>query len=232
MFVETVFVSMQQLLLGLALCFFGFRLFVVLLPMFSFFAGFLITAQAMQELFGGGFLATISSWVFSLVIGILCAVAAYFFYYMAVAVLAAAVGFELGVGLMAGLGVAAGFVLFIVGAIVAAALCVAVLLLNVPKAFIVVLSALAGAGMILTGILLALGRISLTALTWGPVGAYIRESWFWSLGFLAIAAAGVAVQLLVPTGYIRQPYAEASTSSHAPASASPETRERGAEPAA
>ncbi len=48
---------------------------------------------------------------------------AYLFYYAAVVILAATVGFEIGVGFMSGLGVTSGFLHFIVGLIVAAILC-------------------------------------------------------------------------------------------------------------
>ncbi|HEX8033717.1 MAG TPA: DUF4203 domain-containing protein [Ktedonobacterales bacterium] len=216
MFFQIVFVSLLEIVLGVGLCFAGFRLFTILLPLFGFFAGFLVTAQAIQELFGGGFLATISSWVFAFIVGAFCAVAAYFFYYAAIAVLAATVGYELGVGLMAGLGVSSGVLQFLVGLAVAAVLTVAVILLNLPKVFIVVLTALAGASMILTGVLLALGRVPLTALNWGLVGAFIRDSWFWSFVYLALAAAGVAAQLLLPEEYTLAPYSQEQMVPHAP----------------
>jgi hypothetical protein len=228
MFFQVVFVSLLQCLIGLGLCFAGFRLFVILLPVFGFFAGFLVTAQAIQELFGGGFLATVSSWVFGFVVGVLLALVAYFFYYGAVVVLAVTVGYEFGVGIIAGLGVNSGFVQFIVGAVVALALAVAVVFLNLPRIIIVVLSALAGAGMILTGTLLALGRVSLVDLNLGFVGAFIRDSWLWSLVYLAIVAFGIAVQLFLPEDYALEPYSQASMSLHAPV---PTLPPRAAEPA-
>jgi Domain of unknown function (DUF4203) len=164
MFIQIVFVSLLQLVLGLLLCFAGFRLFVLVLPVFSFFAGFLVTAQAIQQLFGGGFLATTSSWVFGFVIGVLCAVAAYFVYYAAIAILAVTAGYELGVGLMTGLGVNSSFLLFLIGLIVAVAVVAAAIVINLPKVLIVALTAEAGASLIVTGILLALGKVSLAAL--------------------------------------------------------------------
>lgn len=227
MFFQIVFVALLQCLIGLALCFAGFRLFVILLPVFGFFAGFLVTAQAIQEVFGGRFLATASSWVFGFVVGALCALVAYLFYYGAVVVLAATVGYEFGVGIMAGLGVNSGFVHFVVGVVVAAVLTIAVIFLNLPQVFIVVLSALAGAGMILTGTLLALGRVSLTDLNLGLVGAFIRDSWLWSLVYLAIVGFGIAVQLLLPEDYVVEPYRQERMSLHHPLPTMPP---RGAEP--
>ncbi|MGH2515634.1 MAG: DUF4203 domain-containing protein, partial [Ktedonobacterales bacterium] len=216
MFFQIVFVSVLALLLGLVVCFAGYRLFVILLPVWGFFAGFLVTAQAIQELFGGGFLATISSWVFGFVIGVLFAVAAYFFYYAAIAVLAATIGYELGVGLMTGLNVSSGFLQFIVGLGVAVALTAAVILLNLPKVFIIVLTAFAGSSMILTGILLALGRVPLSALHWGLVGAFVQTSWFWSLVYIAIVAVGIVVQMLLPEVYSVSPYGLEQSSLQAP----------------
>ena len=216
MFVQIVFASLLLLLLGLGLCFAGFRLFVILLPMFGFFAGFLVTAQAIQELFGGGFLSTASSWVFGIIIGVVCAVAAYFFYYAAVAVLAATVRFEFGVGIVAGLGVSSGVLQFIVGLVVAAVLTATVILLNLPQVFIVVLTALAGASMILTGVLLTLGRVSLATLSLGVVGAFIRDSWFWWLAYLTLVVVGVAAQMLLPEEYIWTPYSRERMGSYTP----------------
>ncbi len=206
MFVQTVTVSLFALLLGLVLCFAGFRFFVLLLPVWAFFAGFLVTAQAIQELFGRGFLATTSGWVFGFVVGVICAIIAYLYYYAAVVVLAASAGYEFGVGVLSGLGVSLGFVLFLAGVVVAAIVIAAVIFFNLPRALIIALTAWVGASLILTGILLALGQFSLTALSWGLLGDFIRASWFWSLVFLAIAAAGVVVQLFFPEKYMPTPY--------------------------
>ena len=104
MFFQIVFASLLQILIGLALCFAGFRVFVLILPLFGFFAGFLVTAQAIQELFGGGFLATTSSWVFGLVVGAVFAVASFLFYYAAIVILAGTVGSRLAVGSCRGWG--------------------------------------------------------------------------------------------------------------------------------
>jgi len=228
MFFQTIFVAMLALLLGLAVCFAGFRLFVILLPIWAFFAGFGVTAQAIQDLFGGGFLATVASWAFALVVAILFAVAAYFFYYAAVVLLAAIVGYEIGGGIVAALGMSSGFLHFIVGLVLALALSVAVVFFNLPRVFIIVLTALAGAEMIMTGVLLALNRVSLSDLQWGDVGAFLRSSWFWGLAYLAIAGAGVAVQLLLPHAYSMKPYWEDQGTFEAP---TPETSHLPAAPA-
>lgn len=197
MFIQVIFTALVQIVLGLALCFAGYRVFVLALPVFGFFGGFIVTAGAIQELFGGGFLATASGWVFGFVVGICCALLAYFFYTAAIIILAAVFGFEVGIGIVAGLGGNPGFLMFIVGLVLAAAFAAVVIFLEIPRMFIVALTALVGSTMILTGILLAVGRIPLASMQWGVVGAFIRDSWFWSFAYLVIAAAGMVAQLIV-----------------------------------
>jgi len=60
-------------LFGALLCFFGYRLFLVLLPIWGFFFGLVLGAQSMQAIFGTGFLAEITSWVVGFVVGVLFA---------------------------------------------------------------------------------------------------------------------------------------------------------------
>lgn len=117
MFFQSVTLSLFALVLGLILCFAGFRFFVLLLPLLAFLASFLVTAQTIQELFSGGFLATMGSWVFGFVVGIAFA-------------LVASVGYELGVGIMSGVGVSSGWLLFGGGVVLAAAEVAAVIFLN------------------------------------------------------------------------------------------------------
>jgi hypothetical protein len=221
MFFQTVIVAILALTLGVATSFAGFRLFVILLPIWGFFAGFTATAQAIQQLFGGGFLATVSSWVVALGVGALFALFAYLFYYAAVVVLAATVGFELGAGLMAGFGVSSGVFQFVVGLAIALALCVAIVVLNLPKAIIIVLTALGGASMILTGVLLAFGSIKLTSLEVGIVGAFVRSSVFWLLVYVAIALVGMVAQFMAPDAYRLKPYSVEQATFQAPTPGAP-----------
>jgi len=88
------------------------------------------------------------------------------------------------------------------------ALAAAVVLLNLPKVLIMALTAFAGASMIVSGILVALGQIPIAALSSGVVGSLIRLSWFWTLVCLVVAAVGFAIQILMPSAYQVTPYGE------------------------
>lgn len=191
---ETFLIGLLTFLVGAAFCLAGYRLFLILLPIWGFFVGFSIGASAMVALFGGGFLATVSSWLVGIVIGLVFAVLSYLFYYFAVIVLGASVGYLIGTGFMTLIGVQPGFVSFIVGVAVAAVLATLVMLLNAPKLLLIVLSALGGAATVVAGFLLMLGLIPLEAVRYGIVGAMIQGSWFWLLVWIVVACVGVVVQ--------------------------------------
>jgi Domain of unknown function (DUF4203) len=191
---ETFLIGLLALVVGAAFCLAGYRFLLFLLPIWGFFAGFSIGASAIVALFGGGFLSTTSSWLVGIVVGLIFAVLSYLFYYAAVVVLGVAVGYLIGTGFMALLGFQPGFFTFIVGVVVAAILGAAVVLLNAPKLLLIVLSALGGAATLVAGLLMILGQIPLGALRYGMVGAVVRESWFWSLVWIAAACIGLVVQ--------------------------------------
>ncbi|MGD9093119.1 MAG: hypothetical protein PVF74_09725, partial [Anaerolineales bacterium] len=79
-------------LLGLAVCFFGYRLFLVMLPIWGFFAGLWLGAATVMWLFGEGFLATVTGLVVGFVVGLVLAVLSYLFYIVGVALVATFLG--------------------------------------------------------------------------------------------------------------------------------------------
>lgn len=191
---ETFLIGLFALVVGAAFWLAGYRFILFLLPIWGFFAGFSIGASAMVDLFGGGFLSTTTSWLVGFAVGLIFAILSYLFYYLAVTILGAAVGYMLGTGFMALLGINPGFLSFVVGVLVAAVLAGLVLLLNVPKLLLIVLSAMGGAATMIAGLLLMLGQIPLDALQYGIVGSVIKDSWLWLLTWLVASAIGVVIQ--------------------------------------
>ena len=83
---------------GVLLAFFGYRLFLVLLPIWGFFFGFLLGAETVQWLFNGtGLLVDVTGWVVGLVVGAIFAVLSYLFYIAAVAIIAGSLGYFIAV---------------------------------------------------------------------------------------------------------------------------------------
>jgi predicted outer membrane lipoprotein len=156
---EIFCMSMIALLVGLIIAFNGYRLFLVLLPIWGFFFGFGLGAQTIQALFGGGFLATTTSWVVGFVVALVFAVLSYLFYMVAVALFAGSIGYALGVGLMGLIGFQMGFVAWIVGIILAVIVAGVVILFNIQKWVIILLTALGGAGVIIGTFLMVFGVV-------------------------------------------------------------------------
>jgi hypothetical protein len=197
MFLQTILVSLIAILLGLALSLGGYRFFMILLPLWAFFAGFSSTATAITGFWGTAFLTTAVSWVVGILVGLLFAALAYLFYYAAIIILGGIVGYQLGVGFMTWIGFKLGFITMLVALALAIIFAFCAWYLKVPKLVIIILTSLAGAASLLAGVFLAFGTISLADLQWGAVGAVVRQSWWWTLVYLALALLGVAAQWLL-----------------------------------
>jgi hypothetical protein len=127
----------------------------------------------------------------------------------------------LGIGVMAGLGFNEGFVTFLVGLLLGLALVAVAIYLHFPKVLILILTSLAGAELLLGGIFLAFGRITLTGLRFGAVGAMLQDSWFWGLLYLAIAAVGFAVQWRSTQSFVVEEYSSENPFASAGSSEAP-----------
>jgi hypothetical protein len=198
MSLEGFLLGIIALAVGAAFTFYGFKFFLILLPLWAFVAGFAAGAQAMSVLFGDGFLATVLGWVIGFVTGAAFAIISYLWYWAAVVLLGIAVGYQLGVGLMALIDVT-GFLSIAVGVIVGVVFAVGTIVLGVPRALVVVLTALGGAATVVAGALLIIGRIQVEQLNTGIVGAVIYDNVLWLLAFAVVAALGIIWQYRTPS---------------------------------
>jgi hypothetical protein len=198
MSLEGFLLGIIALAVGAAFTFYGFKFFLILLPLWAFVAGFAAGAQAMSVLFGDGFLATVLGWVIGFVTGAAFAVISYLWYWAAVVLLGIAVGYQLGVGMMALISVT-GFLSIAVGVIVGVVFAIGTIVLGVPRALVVVLTALGGAATVVAGALLIIGRIQTEDLGTGLVGAVIYDNVFWLLAFAVVAALGIIWQYRTPS---------------------------------
>jgi len=194
---SVIIAGLLAILIGVAFCFLGYRLFLVLLPILGFFAGLWLGAEAITLLFGTGFLATTTGIVVGIIFGLILAVLSYFFYYAGVIIIAAIIGYALGSGLMMAIGFDAGFISALVGIITAVVVAGVAILFNLQKYVIIILTSLGGANAILLGILLFLGRVSLDSITTArdTIQPVMQDSWFWALAWVVIAAFGIYIQV-------------------------------------
>ena len=131
-------------LFGLLMAFFGYRLFLLLLPIWGFFFGLALGADTIQGCSGDGFLTTITSWVVGFVVGAVFAVLSYLFYLFAVAVIAGSAGYVVTAAVLYGLGMSPGFLVWIIAMIVAVVAIFVTFRFNLQKWVIIIATAILG----------------------------------------------------------------------------------------
>jgi hypothetical protein len=188
--------TIVALLFATALIFGGYRFFLFLLPIWGFFFGFGIGAQAVQALFSDGLFATVTSWVVGFVVAIIFALASYFFYAAAIAIVAGALGYMLGVGIMDLFGLnGLSLITFIVAIVLAVAMIVVTFRFNLQKYVIIAATAIGGAALAIGTIMMGVSGVSLIQLFEHPVRLLWQTSPFMAIVFVLLAIAGIAVQI-------------------------------------
>ncbi len=195
------------LLFGLVLAFAGYRLFLVLLPIWGFFFGFGLGAQAIQALFGQAFLATITSWVVGFIVAAVFAVLAYLFYIAAVAILSFSLGYSATVGVLTALGLPllGGFVAWLVAVVVGVILALVVLRFNIQKIVIELATAFLGAGAIVGVFVLLFGGPAAQIMQ-NPVQYVLKSSPFWLIVFVVLGVVGFVLQMMHNRSWEAQTY--------------------------
>jgi Domain of unknown function (DUF4203) len=192
------------MLFGLAVCFVGYRFFIILLPIWGFFFGLAFGAQTMQALFGTGAFATVTSWVVGFIVGGVFAVLSYLFYAVAVAVIAGSLGYALTVGLLTGIGMNMNFIVWVIGMAVAIALIFVTFRFNLQKWVIVVATAVLGAATIAGTIGLMFNPAA--SMLENPVKAVLATSPLLAILAIVLAIAGIVVQARSTSMYAVESY--------------------------
>jgi hypothetical protein len=187
-------VSLIALFFGFVMAFSGYRFFLFLLPIWGFFFGFSVGAQAIQAIFGTAFLSDVTSWIVGFIVAVIFAILSYLFYFIAVGILAGSFGYAIGAGLMMAIGFDMGFLVWIVGLAVGLVFAAGVLLLNIQKLVIICATALLGAAAIVGTFLFLFGALPTSRLVANPVAVALRTSPLWMITYLLVAVLGIIVQ--------------------------------------
>jgi hypothetical protein len=198
--------TMIALILGLVICFGGYRLFLVLLPIWGFFFGFALGAQTLQAVFGVGFLSTVTSWVVGFFVGAIFGLLAYLFYAVAVALAAGALGYALGAGFMNLIGLDWGLLVWVVGIVVAIVAVVVTFYFDLQKYVIIAATAIGGAGLIVGTLIFGIGGMALAKFFENPIRMALQDRPIWTIIFLVLAAAGIALQIVATRAWEIEPY--------------------------
>jgi hypothetical protein len=196
MSLEGFVIGIIGILLGAAFAFAGLRWFMLLLPLWGAFTGFMVGSGATATLLNEGFLASVIGIVVGIIVAIVFALLSWFYWWGAITVIAGVLGFEVAQWLMVVIGFdASGFVTTVIAVIAGVALAVVALFLNAPKYVAIILTAFAGAAWLTAGVALVFGVIKPDELNGGALVAIYTEGWLWIGIWAVVAAAGIVAQI-------------------------------------
>ena len=180
------------ILFGLALTFLGYRLFLILLPIWGFFFGLTFGAQAVQAIFGDAFLATVTSWVIGFMAGAFFAVLSYLFFAFAVGVIAFSIGYSVIAAIWAALGLDFGLIAWLIAVVAGVVMILLTLRFRLAKLVIEIGTAVLGAGAVFASILLMF--VPATRVMENPVRAALDQSVLLLILFVVLAVVGFVFQ--------------------------------------
>lgn len=197
-----VFVALVAVAVGLVVCFFGYRIFRLLLPFLGFFVGLIVGAQVVASIFGEGFLASIIGIVAGLVVGLLFGALAYVWWWLGVVLVFGGMGYALGAAIFPAIGIDVGIFNFVLGLAAAAVFAIIAIVLRMPKLIVVAVTGLWGSGAVIAGWLVFVNELQPEDLGFGAVDAVVSQSVFWLIVFFAVGVVGMAFQLATTQEYV------------------------------
>ncbi|MFN2136196.1 MAG: hypothetical protein ACK2UK_09595 [Candidatus Promineifilaceae bacterium] len=191
-----ILAAVLALALGIAFCFLGIRTFLVFLPVWAFFAGFWLGALVTNFTLQQGFLGTVNGILAGFILGTVFAIVAYLKFPLGIALVTGAFAAAVVNGVLQVLGLAPGIAIAV--AVLAAAVVAvwAIFRFQWDRILIMAITALGGASLLLLAPMLLLERVTLSQLqaSGSAIAPIVADSWWWLLAWLALAAAGFAIQ--------------------------------------
>jgi len=204
---ERIIIGLVALIIGLVLCFAGYRFFRVIIALWGFLTGFLLGEQLVISYGGASNLNGALPWIVGLVLGVILALLAYTLYQIAVAILGAGVGYALGTAIVSALGYGNNANAVLIGGLVLAVIfALVILFFHLVKLLLIINTALGGAGSIVLGWLLVMNIIQVQSLNTGMIGPFLQKT-PWNVIWLILVVIGIIVQVAttrnhrVPTNY-------------------------------
>jgi hypothetical protein len=194
------------LFLGGLVAFGGYRLFLILLPIYGFFFGLSFGAHSVQALFGDGFLSTTTSWVIGFFIGLLFGLLSYLFWIFAVALVAGSLGYGLVAAFFGLFDADLDVLVWIIGVVVGLIFAIGAVVLNLQKAVVIVATALLGAWTIVATFLFLFTSATPETLAESGAKVVLDDHPLWFLIFAVVAAFGMVFQFAANRTYEIEQY--------------------------
>jgi Domain of unknown function (DUF4203) len=191
---KDIVLGLVAILVGAIFCFRGYFAMRIIIPIWGAFAGFMLGAGVVSSSSGDDFLRTALAWIVGLAVAVVFGLIAYLYYAVAVVLGMAAIGFVLGTGVMAFLGVRWSWLVILVGVITAGVLAFVAIVGDMPMVLLTVLTALAGATVITSGIMLLVGAVDTADFDAGGTTESVNDDWWWYAIYGGLAVIGIVVQ--------------------------------------
>jgi hypothetical protein len=190
-----IVLGILAILVGLLFCFRGYLAMRVAIPIWGAFAGFMLGAGFVASFSDEGFLASVLAWAVGAGVALVFGLFAYLYYEVSVVLAMSAIGFALGTSLMVALGVTWSWLIVLVGLAVGIVLALVAIVGDLPMTLLAVLTGFGGASVVVTGIMLVVGAISLDDFDSASTTQTLNDDWWWYVIYLALALAGIIAQI-------------------------------------
>lgn len=177
-------------LIGLLLTFRGYAMLRLIISLFGAFAGFLLGSGISMMFTSSTLVAALSGIIGALLLGIL----AYVSYQLAIIIAMGCIGFAIGSTAIAALTNASGTVIIIVGVAVGVGLAVLAVATDLPAVILIVLTALSGASLVVTSVVVLVGGVAMGQTTTTQVLTSMSVGWLWYGFYIVLAIVGMVVQ--------------------------------------
>jgi hypothetical protein len=185
-------VGIIALLTGAVFCFRGYLAMRVVIPLWGAFAGFMLGAGLVSG--DAGFLGNALGWLVGFGLAIVFGVIAYLYYEVSVIIGMMGIGFVLGTSLMVMLGVEWSWLIVLSGVVLAVALAFVAIAGDLPMVLLTVLTALAGAGTIVAGLMLLVGTIDVDDFDIGITTERAADNPWWFVIYGGLVVGGIISQ--------------------------------------
>lgn len=185
----TVIIGVLGLAVGLLVCLRGYRALRVIITVLGAWYGFVVGGRVAAAATGEELLTTPLGWVGAIVGALVLGLLAYAIYQLAVLIGMGSLGLAIASTVLTALGVENETVFWVVSIAAALLLVVLALVTDLPAVLLVVLTAIAGAGITISGLLLVLDSSTTTDL---GLGAGVTG--WWGLAVIGLAVVGMIVQ--------------------------------------
>jgi hypothetical protein len=189
-----VLVGLAAIAIGLLFCFRGYVAMRLIIPVWAFFAGFMLGAGLVAGVGDEGFLQSAAAWLTGLAIGLLFAAIAYLYFVVSIVLAMGTVGFALGTAALTALDVTWSWVVVLGGLAAGVLLAVVAIATDLPAVVLIVLTAFGGASVAVFGLMLILGVVQTGELDSEAATRTADDDWWWYAISLVLAVGGVVVQ--------------------------------------